>query len=121
MMDIILYGLFYLFPIVMLIIGSKLKLDFDIFPFSIRVADLITPYLLLSITIQTKLAMIAPSHLYFYIFMNLFGIAYAFYLAFAKRQLLLGKFFRTWWRYIFLFSFVYHLVVGGYGIYLNLF
>ncbi len=118
--DNILYVLFYLFPIVMLIIGAKFKQGFDIFPFSIRVVDLITPYLLLSIAIQTKLAMDVPIHLYFYIALNLIGILHASYLAFVKRQLLIGPFFRTWWRYTFLLSFIYHLIIGGYSMYINL-
>lgn len=118
--DNLLYVLFYLFPIIMLLIGSKFKLGFDIFPFSIRVVDLITPYLLLSIMIQTKLTMSFPAHLYFYVILNLIGILHASYLAFVKRQLLIGSFFRTWWRYTFILSFIYHLIIGGYGIYLNL-
>lgn len=118
--DNILYVLFYLFPIIMLLIGAKFKLGFDVFPFSIRVVDLITPYLLLSIAIQTKLTMNVPAHLYFYIALNLIGILHASYLAFIKRNLLIGTFFRTWWRYTFILAFAYHLFVGGYGLYLHL-
>ena len=117
--DNILYVLFYLFPIFMLVIGTKFKRGFDIFPFSIRVVDLITPYLLLSVMIQTKLTMIVPAHLYFYLALNVIGILHASYLTFIKRHLLIGSFFRTWWRYTFILSFVYHLFVGGYGIYMN--
>lgn len=117
--DNVLYVLFYLFPIIMLLIGTKLKLGFDVFPFSIRVVDLITPYLLLSIAIQTKLTMTAPVDLYFYILLNLIGILHASYLALIKKELLIGAFFRTWWRYTFILSFIYHLVVGGYGLYVN--
>lgn len=119
--DSILYMFFYLFPIIMLIIGAKFELGFGVFPFSIRVVDLITPYLLLSIAIQTKLVGMTSGHLYFYIFINLIGVLHASYLAFVKRKLLIGSFFRTWWRYTFIFSFIYHLFVGGYGILINLF
>lgn len=119
--DIFLYMFFYLFPIVMLIIGTKFEFGSGVFPFPIRVVDLLTPYLLLSIAIQTKLAGLTSGHLYFYIFINLIGILHASYLSFVKRRLLIGSFFRTWWRYTFLFSFIYHLLVGGYGIFINLF
>ena len=119
--DKILYVFFYLFPIIMLFLGTKFKLRFDIFPFSIRVVDLITPYLLLSVMIQTKLTMTVPAHLYFYLILNIIGILHASYLAFIKRHLLIGSFFRTWWRYTFMLSFLYHIFVGGYGIYVNVF
>lgn len=115
----ILYVFFYLFPIIMLLIGTKFNLGFNLFPNSLRVVDLITPYLLLSVMIQTKFTMTAPVYFYFYIMLNLIGIIHASYLAFAKRHLSIGKFFRTWWRYTFILSFLYHLFVGGYGIYLN--
>lgn len=100
--------------------AAKLKPSFAFFPWSIRVVDLLTPYLLLSVTIQTKMANLDVYHLYFYIFLNFFGIALASYLTFGKRRLVLSKFFRAWWRYTFIFALVYHLVVGGYGLYLNL-
>lgn len=103
-----------------LIIAAKLKLNFSFFPWSIRVVDLLTPYLLLSVTIQTKMANLDVYHLYFYIFLNFFGIALASYLTFRKKRLVLSKFFRAWWRYTFIFAFIYHLVVGGYGLYIHL-
>ncbi len=119
--DQILYIFFYLFPLLMLLLGRKLKPNFSIFPVPLKAVDLITPYLLLSVTIQTNLAGLGPAHLYFYIFLSLFGIIYASYLAFSKRILIISSFFRTWWRYVFIFSFAYHFLVGGYGIYVNLF
>ncbi len=115
----VLYMFFYLLPVVILLAAGKLKPNFDLFPLPMRVVDLLTPYLLLSVAIQTKMANLATAHLYFYMLVNIFGIALASYLTFGKRRLVLSHFFRTWWRYTFLFSFVYHLLVGGYGIYLN--
>lgn len=115
----ILYFFFYLFPIIILLLAVKLKPNFDFFPLPIRVVDLLTPYLLVSVTIQTKMANLEATHLYFYMILNILGIVFASYLAFGKRRLVLGKFFRTWWRYTFLFSLIYHLIVGGYGIYLR--
>lgn len=119
--DQFLYILFYLFPILMLMLGSKFKPNFDIFPMSLKMVDLVTPYLLLSVFIQTLLAGLDSIHFYFYIFLSVFGIIYASYLAFGKRMLLVGSFFRTWWRYVFIFSFTYHLFIGGYALYVNLF
>lgn len=115
----ILYFFFYLFPVIILVLAVKLEPNFDFFPLPIRVVDLLTPYLLLSVTIQTKMAHLGAANLYFYMILNIFGIAFASYLVFGKRRLVLDKFFRTWWRYTFLFSFIYHLVVGGYGLYLK--
>lgn len=117
LMNNILYIFFYLFPVFILLFAGKFKPSFDFFPIPIRMVDLLTPYLLLSITIQTKLTNLSPNHLYFYILLNLFGIAFAFYLTFVKSRLILGNFFRAWWRYVFIFSFIYHLIIGGYGIY----
>jgi len=120
-LDSILYIFFYIFPLLMLLLGRRFKLDFDFFPIPLKMVDLITPYLLISVAIQTNLAGLAPAHLYFYIFLSVFGILYASYLAFSKRLLLVGKFFRTWWRYTFIFSLLYHFIVGGYGIFINFF
>lgn len=119
--DHILYIFFYIFPFLMLILGNRFKPNFDIFPIPLKMVDLITPYLLLSVTIQTMLAGVEPLHLYFYIFLSVFGIIYASYLAFGKRILLVGNFFRTWWRYTFIFSLAYHVIIGGYGIFVNFF
>lgn len=105
----------------MLFFGRKFRLNLDVFPIPIKTVDLITPYLLLSATIQTLLARAEPLHLYFYIFLSFFGIVYASYLAFGKRMLLVGNFFRTWWRYAFIFSLSYHVIIGGYGIFINFF
>jgi len=120
-LDSILYVFFYIFPLLMLLLGRRFKLDFGFFPIPLKMVDLITPYLLISVAIQTNLAGLAPAHLYFYIFLSVFGIGYASYLAFSKRLLLVGKFFRTWWRYTFIFSLLYHFTVGGYGIFINFF
>lgn len=119
--DKLLYIFFFIFPIIMLIVGNKIKPNFDIFPVPIKTVDFVTLYLLLSVTIQSTLANLESAHLYFYIFLSAFGIIYATYLAFSKKILLIGKFFRTWWRYVFIFSFIYHLLIGSYGIYLNFF
>lgn len=115
-----LYIFFYIFPFLTLLLGSRFKPNFDIFPVPLKMVDLITPYLMLSVTIQTYLASVDPMHLYFYIGLSLFGIGHASYLAFGKRVLLIGKFFRAWWRYTFIFTLAYHTLIGGYGIFVNL-
>lgn len=120
-LDTILYIFFYIFPLLMLIMGRKFKPNLSIFPVPLKTVDLITPYLLISVTIQTVLADLEPAHLYFYIFLSLFGILYASYLAFGKKSLLIGKFFRAWWRYTFIFTLLYHIVIGAYGIFVNFF
>lgn len=120
-LDQVIYIFFYVFPLLMLIMGRRFQPNLAIFPVPLKTVDLLTPYLLLSASIQTNLAGLTPAHLYFYIILSLFGIAYASYLAFGKKMLLIGKFFRTWWRYVFIFSLLYHLVVGGYGIVTNIF
>lgn len=119
-LDTVLYIFFYIFPLLMLLYGRKFRPDLDVFPIPIKSVDLLTPYLLISVGIQTNLAGLSPAHLYFYIFLSLFGIVYASYLAFGKRILHVGNFFRTWWRYVFIFSTIYHMLVGGYGIYINI-
>ncbi len=118
--DQLLYLFFYIFPLLMLFIGAKLKPNLSFFPIPLKTVDFLTPYLLISVTIQTLLAGLGPAHLYFYIGLSVFGIGYASYLAFSKRVLMVGYFFRTWWRYTFIFSLIYHILVGGYGVYLNI-
>ena len=119
-LDSILYIFFYVFPLLMVFYGRKFRPDLNVFPIPIKAVDLLTPYLLISVGIQTNLAGLSPAHLYFYIFLSFFGIVYASYLAFSKRILLVGNFFRTWWRYVFIFSAIYHIIVGAYGIYINI-
>ena len=118
--DQLLYLFFYLFPLLMIFIGVKLKPNLSFLPIPLKTVDFLTPYLLLSVTIQTYLANLEPAHLYFYILLSVFGIGYASYLAFSKRILIISTFFRTWWRYTFIFTLIYHFVVGGYGVYVNL-
>lgn len=115
------YIFFYVFPLLMLFVGYRLNPNVSIFPVPLKKVDLITPYLLISVTIQTYLAGLVPAHLYFYIFLSIFGIGYASYLAFSKQSLRVGSFFRTWWRYTFIFTLAFHLIVGAYGIYVNFF
>src|SRR5690625_7966405 len=95
MIDTFLYIFFYVFPFLMLFFGSKFSLNFDIFPIPLKMVDLITPYLLLSITIQTLLAGAEPLHLYFYIFLSFFGIVYASYLRSEERRV--GKDLTSVW------------------------
>ena len=118
--DQLLYAFFYLFPLLMIFIGVKLKPNLSFLPIPLKTVDFLTPYLLLSVTIQTYLANLEPAHLYFYILLSVFGIGYASYLAFSKRILIISTFFRTWWRYTFIFTLIYHFLVGGYGVYVNL-
>ena len=118
--DQLLYAFFYLFPLLMIFIGVKLKPNLSFLPIPLKTVDFLTPYLLLSVTIQTYLANLEPAHLYFYILLSVFGIGYASYLAFSKRILIIRTFFRTWWRYTFIFTLIYHFLVGGYGVYVNL-
>ena len=118
--DQLLYLFFYLFPLLMIFIGVKLKPNLSFLPIPLKTVDFLTPYLLLSVTIQTYLANLEPAHLYFYILLSVFGIGYASYLAFSKRILIISTFFRTWWRYTFIFTLIYHFLVGGYGVYVNL-
>ena len=118
--DQLLYLFFYLFPLLMIFIGVKLKPNLSFLPIPLKTVDFLTPYLLLSVTIQTYLANLEPAHLYFYILLSDFGIGYASYLTFSRRILIVGTFFRTWWRYTFIFTLIYHFVVGGYGVFVNL-
>ncbi len=120
-LDSLIYIFFYIFPLLMLFYGRKVRPDLGVFPIPVKTVDLLTPYLLMSVSIQTYLAGLNPAHLYFYIILSILGIIHASILAFGKRVLLVGNFFRTWWRYVFIISFLYHFIVGGYGLYINLF
>ena len=59
-LDAVLYIFFYIFPLLMLLFGRKFRPDLDIFPIPIKAVDLLTPYLLISVAIQTNLAGLSP-------------------------------------------------------------
>lgn len=118
-LDSILYLFFYFYPILILIIGNRLRINFNYFPIPIKLVDLLTPYLLISVFIQSDLAGFKNLHFYFYIILSIIGILHASYLAFQKRTLFVGQFFRMWWRYVFILAFLAHFIIGGYGIYIR--
>ena len=76
-LDSILYIFFYIFPLLMVFYGRKFRPDLNVFPIPIKAVDLFTPYLLISVGIQTNLAGLSPAHLYFYILLSFLGIVYA--------------------------------------------
>ena len=80
----------------------------------IKLADLLVPYLMIGIqilSIQTFEVSIFP---YFLILIFSLGIIIAVLIAYKKGEIIYSRFFKTYSRFVFMFSFLtYYLLVGA--------
>lgn len=112
LVDILLYfipiGLFFVF-------SRSIDRHFRNRQTKIKLVDLMIPYLMVGIqilSIRTFKLSIFP---YFLIFLFSLGIIIAVLIAYKKGEISYSKFFKTYWRFVFLFSFLmyYFLVVAN--------
>lgn len=87
----------------------------------VKAYDLITPYLLLSIWKMSSLALTFKFHYYYMLGIVLIGIALASYYVFKRKELIISKFLRVWWRIVFLISFPMHIVLSVIALYRYIF
>ncbi|MEG0267975.1 MAG: DUF3397 domain-containing protein [Carnobacterium sp.] len=105
----------YLMPIFFLYFFSKgVNRHFKNQQLKIKLADLLVPYLMIGIqilSIQTFEVSIFP---YFLILIFSLGIIIAVLIAYKKGEIIYSRFFKTYWRFVFMFSFLtYYLLVGA--------
>ncbi|MEG0553112.1 MAG: DUF3397 domain-containing protein [Carnobacterium sp.] len=105
----------YLMPIFLLYFFSKgVNRHFKNQQLKIKLADLLVPYLMIGIqilSIQTFEVSIFP---YFLILIFSLGIIIAVLIAYKKGEIIYSRFFKTYWRFVFMFSFLtYYLLVGA--------
>ncbi len=105
----------YLMPILLLYFFSKgINRHFKNQQLKIKLADLLVPYLMIGIqilSIQTFKISFIP---YFLILIFSLGIIIALLIAYKKGEIIYSRFFKTYWRFVFIFSFsTYYLLVGA--------
>ncbi len=102
--------LWYVFPIIvfflMRLLVSLFSLDRR---FSIKAPDLAVPFILFSIHQLSVLAFKESLFPYLVITLSLLGIGVAFFQAYFYEEIEYPRFFKMYWRSVFLFSTVTHL------------
>lgn len=85
---------------------------------TVKMADLLVPYLLVGIHIISSITFGQTLFPYFLIFVFMLAIILLVYLAVKKGEILYSKFFKSWWRFVFLSSiiFFYGLVATSFVI-----
>lgn len=116
----VLMGIFYLVPFVVFFLSQKMDREIKAIGLSIKVVDLLTPYLLFTVHIYSMLALNWSLFPYLILVASVIGIGLATFFAFKKRELYYKKFFRVWWRYVFLISFIIHSIVGAWTLYTHI-
>lgn len=113
----ILMILFYVIPLIVLTLNKWMSREFRTLGMSIKSVDLLTPYLILSVHIFSMIAFRFSLFPYFVITVSVIGLSLTCFLIFKKKELYYRKFFRIWWRYVFLIAFLIHLTVGAIAVY----
>ena len=103
----------YILPILLLLLLKKpIDHQFKKARSRIRMVDLIVPYLMVGIHLISQLIFGISWLPYFLIIIFIMAILLLFYFAYKKGEILYKPFLRSWWRFIFLLSFVaYHGLV----------
>lgn len=109
--DIVLYFI----PIVLLYFFSEsVNRHFRNQQINIKLADLIVPYLMMGIQILSIQTFGKSIFSYFLIFILSLGMGIAILIAYKKGEIIYSQFFKTYWRFVFIFSFfTYYLLVGA--------
>ncbi|WP_414839985.1 DUF3397 domain-containing protein [Carnobacterium sp. TMP28] len=111
LVDILLYFL----PIgLIFIFGRSINRHFRNRQTKIKLVDLMIPYLMVGIQILSIRTFKQSIFLYFLIFLFSLGIIIAILIAYKKGEISYSKFFKTYWRFVFLFSFLmYYFLVAA--------
>lgn len=103
---------FYFIPFVILFFSKRINKQFKLLNLSIKVVDLLIPYLFLYIYILGTIYLRINTIPYLVILFSIVAIILATYYAFWKKSLEIYLFLRIWWRYVFLILIVIYLLLG---------
>ena len=105
---------FYIAPVLfLLILKSLIRKRLIIRHVAIKPPDVLVPFLLIGIHILSERTLKFSLLPYFAIFMLSLGIVIVCLMAYKKGEILFSRFFKTFWRFLFLFSFLmYYILVG---------
>lgn len=105
----------YLLPIVTLLLFNKsINRHFRKQQLEIKLPDLMVPYLMLGIQILSKQTFNFSIFPYFLIFIFSLGMIILVIMAYKKGEIIYKRFFKTYWRFIFLSSILtYYFLVSA--------
>ena len=97
----------FLLPIVLFVLcNKKINRHFMKQQLTVKMADLLVPYLIVGIHVISSLTLGISLFPYFLIFIFSLAIVLLVYLAVKKGEILYHKFLKSWWRFVFLSSFI---------------
>lgn len=108
------YIVLFLLPIALFVFcNKKINRHFMKQQLTVKLADLLVPYLIVGIHIISSLTWGRSIFPFFLIFIFTLAIILLLYLAVKKGEILYHKFFKSWWRFVFLSSILtyYGLIV----------
>lgn len=105
----------YSVPILSLLLFNKsINRHFRSQHLRFKLPDLLVPYLLVGIHFLSLMTFGFSVFPYFLIILFSLAIVILLVTAYKKGEIIYGSFFKTYWRFIFLFSFVlYYVLVGA--------
>ena len=112
--------LFYIIPFIILIFSKRINSQFKMLNLSVKVVDLLIPYMFLYIYILGSIYLGMNTIPYLVIIVSVVAIILATYYAFWTKTLGIYIFLRMWWRYIFLILLAIYIILGlwiGYRIF----
>lgn len=111
---------FYFIPFVLLFLSKKINKQFKLLSLSIKIVDLLIPYIFLFTYILGVIFLNKNLIPYMVIVLSLVGIVLVSYHTFWKKELSLYIFFRTWWRYVFLILLISYIGLGSWIVYYSI-
>jgi hypothetical protein len=91
--------------------------EFKAIGLRVKAIDLLTPYIVFAIHVFSIFAFGFSLFPYMILLYSIIGISLGSFYVFKKKELYYRKFFRIWWRYVFLISLILHIIIGGIAIY----
>lgn len=107
-----LWWFFYFLPFIILIFSKKLNRQFKLAKLTVRVVDVLIPYLILVNYISVQLLVGINSIPYIIIMLSVSGMLVATYQTIKMQSLTFYSFFRIWWRLVFLLFIAFHVLIG---------
>ncbi|GMA07056.1 lipoprotein [Tetragenococcus halophilus subsp. flandriensis] len=108
----LLYLFWYIFPVIVLFAA---KLCISVFSlnkrFRLKATDLAVPFLLFGIHQLSRLSFQFSIFPYFLITLLLLGIALAIFQAYFFEEIVYRRFFKMYWRSVFLFALVLYIIL----------
>ncbi len=105
--------LFCIIPYIVLLFSKKINRQFRLLHLSVRVVDLLIPYLFIMLMIIGNIALERNIIPHLIILLSIPGILMATYFTFKTQTLTFYLFFRKWWRVVFLILITLHLFGSG--------